>query len=114
MATYIIPTSSNAHFTQTTTLDGVPFILRFAYNQSEGCYHLSLQNPTTGADVISGIKVVANYPLLQRYAGIGGLPAGELVAVSNTTDDSPPGLGELGENARVTLAYIDAAGLGVS
>lgn len=107
-----ITTSSDAFFSQTTRLDGVDYILRFVFNQRENCYYLSIQDPLTGSDILSGIKVVSNFGLLSRFNGYPGLPPGELVAWSNTSDKNPAGLGELGENARVTLLYFDAEEIG--
>jgi len=108
-----IATGSDPFFTQTTTLDGVSFTLRFTYNQRENAYYLSLQDPVSGSDIISGVKLVCNYNLLQRYGGLAGMPAGEFVALSKTSDTSPAGLGDLGDNGRVSLIYFTAADLGV-
>ena len=103
-----IDTDSGAFSAQSTVLDGVEYILRIMYNQREQCYHLSIQDPNTGGDIISGIKIVSNYGLIYRYRGMPGMPPGDLVAKSNTSDDSPADIGELGTAARVTLLYLDA------
>lgn len=105
-----IDTAPDPFSAQTVSLDGVSYVLRLQYNQREACYYLSITDVTLGTDIVSGIKLVSNYPLIRRYDGgdIVGLPPGELIAFSNTPDDSPADIGQLGLAARVTLLYLDA------
>lgn len=102
-----ISTAADPFFNISTTLDGVEYILRFTYVQRELCYYMSIEDASSGKDLLSGIKVVTSFPLISPYQGLGNLPPGELVALTNTQDDSPAGLGELGEKSRVTLYYVD-------
>lgn len=112
MAAQLIPTAQNAFFTQVTDFEGTDYLLRFDYNQREACYYLSIGNPTTGLDILSGVKVVCSYGLIRRYGGIAGLPPGEIMAlVAPGVSDAPADLGELGENLRVELTYFPAADL---
>lgn len=104
---FVVPTSADAFYTQTTNLDGTDYVLTFRYNQRERCYYLSIGTPQ-GTSIIEGIKVVCNYALLAAY-NPAGRPPGELVALtSGQAGDAPPDLGELGEDARVTLCYLSA------
>lgn len=105
---YTVPTSADAHYEQTTNLDGTDYVLRFRYNQREAAYYLSILTPQ-GVSILEGIKVVSNYPLLAAY-NPPGRPPGELLALVNAgADDSPPALGDLGEDARVTLCYVSSS-----
>lgn len=106
----IIPTDTTALFwTQTTTLDGVAYLLTFRYNSREACYYLTIASADDSVTYAQGVKLVSNFPLLQTY---GDNPPGELWAVSfSTSDDSPARLGELGPDQRVALMYVEAADL---
>lgn len=107
MSVLNIDTDQSALFwDQTTTLDGVPYLLTFRYNSREEVYYLQIQSADGSITYAQGIKIVANYPLLRQY---GDTPPGELMAMSTTPDDSPPQLGELGVGARCVLMYIEAA-----
>lgn len=99
------------------TLEGIAFTFEFWYNSRENCYYLHVGDPSVqdGSFIISSIKLVTNKQLLRRYAGAAAQscatqgngfiwPAGELLALSMTSDDSIAGLGDLG--SRVQLFYI--------
>jgi hypothetical protein len=110
MSTLIIPTDTTALFwTQTTTLDGIAYLLTFRYNSREACYYLTIAAADDSVTYAQGIKLVSNFPLLQTY---GDNPPGELWAVSfSTNDDTPAALGELGPDQRVALMYVEEADL---
>lgn len=107
---FSIPTSPDQPFyTQETTLDGVRYLLDFRYSQRARVWYLAIalaDNPSEW--LAGGIKIVCNYPLL-RYCADVRLPRGILVALTDSTDDTPPDLGELGEGKRVTLTYVPLA-----
>ena len=100
----IIDTSADPFYSQVTDLDGINYILSFAYNQRETCWYLSIADIQAN-DLMTGIKIVSNWKLLRRGSDT-GLPPGELVARSYTQDDSPPGLDDFGPGKRVELVYI--------
>lgn len=109
MATFTIPTDTTRLFwDQTTTLDGVPYLLTFRYNTRESCYYLQIASADGSTVYVQGVKLVSNYPLLRGY---GLNPPGELICASySTSNDGPAALGELGESGcRVGLIYIEAA-----
>lgn len=108
MATLVIPTSADPFQTFKTRLDGVDYLISLAYNQREDRIYLSLADDE-GTPIVSGLKVVANWPLLFRHRYNTAIPPGELMAIDTTSDKSPPSLGELGEGLRVQLTYFDAA-----
>lgn len=107
MAIYIIPTFDDPFYTQTTSLDGVQYLLEFRYNQRENSWYLnvSLDDATP---LVKGVKIVLGSDLLGRFVDR-RMPTGRLVAIANGEDDSTPGMGELGVDRRVTLVYLDAA-----
>ena len=108
MPVFVIQAAADPFFTTNPTLDGVEYSLRFTYNQREDAYYLSIENPATNTDIISGIKIVTNFPLLQNKKGMPGMPPGDILAISNNSDDSPAGLGDLDEGGRITLYYFDS------
>lgn len=109
MSLQIIPTDTVALFwDQTTTLDGVPYLLTFRYNSRESVYYLTIQSVDGSVTYVQGLKLVTDFPLLQSFA----TPPGELVVVSlSATDDSPPQLGEMGDGLRCSLMYIEQANI---
>lgn len=118
MSWYTIPfTPGDMNVSFPVTLEGTPFTFSFWYNSRENCYYLSVGDPnvTDGSFIVSSIKLKTNYQLLRREAGAAAgscarqgnafiWPAGELLALTTTTDDSIAGLGDLG--ARVQLFYV--------
>lgn len=102
-----IPTSTDALFwSQTTTLDGVSYLLEFRYNTRESCYYLQISQPD-GTVLVQGIKLVTNFRLLRRRIDT-RLPPGDIVAVAYDGSPAPAALGELGIGQRVELVYLTA------
>lgn len=108
MATIIVPVSTDPFQSFRVRLDGTDYLISLAYNQREDRIYLSLADDEE-IPIFSGIKVLANYPLLFRHRYDPKTPPGELWAFDTTSDGSPPGLGELGEGLRCQLTYIEAA-----
>lgn len=108
MATVIIPCDPSLPFwTQTTTLDGVPYLLTFRYNIREDAYYLSISSADGATDYVLGMKLVVGISLLRPWPS----PPGEMMVVAGSTDDSPPRLGDLADGARCALLYIEEADL---
>lgn len=94
-------------YTERVTLDGQEYVLKLDWNDRENRWYLSIYAIDL-TPLATGIKVVANWPLLRRFTNA-GIPPGVLVA----TDLSPmggesPTYSELG--ARVRLTYFPANG----
>lgn len=102
-------TFEDPFYTMTTVLDGTDYLFEFRHSQREDCWYFSI-SLTDGTLLAAGVKVVADRPLLSRFANV-RLPPGMLVAFANTTDKTPPKLAELGEDRRVTLIYFPKAEL---
>lgn len=111
MATLFVPTTPGLPFyTQKTRLDGVDYILEFRYNQREDRWYLSISD-SEEIPILTGLKLVCNWPLLHSYQYDPRVPPGELMAIDLSGDDTPPGLNELGDGLRVQLTYFEAGTL---
>jgi hypothetical protein len=106
MAIQSLRTFDDPFYTMTTPLDGSDYLFEFRYAQRENAWYFSI-SLTDGTLLVAGVKVVCSRPLLRRYADL-RLPPGVLMAFPNTSDDSTPGMGELGEDRRVALIYATA------
>ncbi len=109
MSVQVIPCDPVLPFwTQTTTLDGIPYLLTFRYNQRETVYYLNISSSDGTIDYVLGMKLVVGIPLLTPWS----TPPGEMVVISQSiANDSPPSLGDLADGARCVLMYIPEADL---
>lgn len=109
MAIFTIPTSTTqAHYRQATALDGEDYVLRFQWNARAGGWFLELAD-ADGVPIVSGVRIVADFPLLRRVTDP-RRPPGELIAADLSGQALDPGFAELGE--RVVLTYLDAEEVG--
>lgn len=109
MTTLTIPTTpGDPFYVQRTRLDDSDFVLHFSYNQRTERWYLSVHDDED-APILSGLKLVANWPLLRHYHADTRVPPGELIVVDLTGDGSPPTLDELGPGRRCELIYQPAA-----
>ncbi len=99
-----IPTSDVPFYTQRTDLGRLDYLLTFVYNQREACWYLTLADIQETV-LVSGVKIVCDWDLLQQKSDL-RLPPGFLMAISNTLDNTPPDVDELGEGLRVQLYYF--------
>jgi hypothetical protein len=89
-------------YTERVTLDGVEYLLKFDWNDRENRWYLGLFS-VTGSPLATGIKIVANWPLLRKIRGE-NMPPGVLSAVDlSPLNGESPTYSELG--ARVKLVY---------
>lgn len=102
----IIPTDTTgrAYYTQRTRLDGREFTLRFAWNQREERWYLSVLD-SEEVLLVAGIKLVCNWPLLRYAQWDKRVPPGDLRVSALSANDSPPGFEDLGEGLRCELVY---------
>ena len=96
----------NPFYTCRVSLDGTEYLFAFSYNGREDRIYLDLKT-LEGSIIVRGIKIVTSIPLAASCKDE-RMPPGALIALS-LTDDTPPGLGELGLDRRVQLLYLDAA-----
>lgn len=107
MTAIAIPTTADPYTSQTTGLDGVPYVLTFAYGQRSDTWTLSIAM-VDGTPIASGLKLVCLWDLLAQTVDP-NRPPGMLFVLSSTTDLSPPGLEDLAPGGRCTLIYTPAA-----
>lgn len=93
------------HYTIQAELDGTTFTFEFRWNARAAAWFMHLQD-AEGVHLVSGVRVVVNWPLVSRYKGE-ELPAGTLMAIDTSGELEDPGLTDLG--ARVQLVYLTAA-----
>ena len=100
-----IQTFDAPFYTQRVPLDGTQYQLSFAWNHRLGTWSLDLDD-TTGNVIVHGVRIMVGVPLLTRYHYLESCPPGEIVCVSNTQNDSPPGLEDLIKGGRCSLFYV--------
>ena len=66
-------------FVQSVLLDDEPYKLHFAWNDTSKAWTLDLRD-SHGKDIVRGIRIVPNFPLLHQMKR-NGLPKGEFMAV---------------------------------
>lgn len=107
MTVQLIPTSDAPYYSQRVKLEGRDYLFRFAYNEREERWRLSIFDDEE-SPLLLGLKLVTNWELLQHYKADTRLPPGELWVMCTSGDDEPPKLDELGEGKRCELTYFTA------
>lgn len=106
MALLVVPTSTElSSYTQRVTLDGREYFMSFQWNQREAKWYLAIADENEDT-IVSGIKVVADFPLTRKVADTRIAP-GELLAIDFSQTGQDPGLTDFGE--RVLLVYVEAS-----
>jgi hypothetical protein len=86
-------------------LDGVLFYMTMSWNTEALFWTMAFEDFNHNL-LVSGVKVVPNYPLISRYF-VKGMPAGELVVISDSVtvakDDFVAGY--------ATMVYVSSAEL---
>lgn len=103
----IIPTDNTGlqSYVQTTTFEGTDFLLAFQYNQRCASWYLSVAD-NLGVDIYNGVKLVCGIPLLRKCKDP-RRPAGAILCLSSTSDQSPPALYDLwAGSGRCQLLYM--------
>jgi hypothetical protein len=113
----VIPTSTTLpDYRQTTSLEGRDYVLRFRWNTREARWYLDVADQDE-TPIVSGLKLVAEAPLLRLVRRDDRRPPGELWVRDREARTSAagklvardPGLDELG--GRCALLYFAAAEL---
>jgi hypothetical protein len=108
MSLYQIPTPDAAQdgaFFFTVSLDGTDYLLNFQYNSREDFWYVSVSD-VDGNPIRSGVKVVANFPLL-LYCQCMEKPPGELITINTEDEPVDPGLEAFGIDS--ILCYEEEA-----
>jgi hypothetical protein len=96
-----LPTTADPFYTFSADLDGTEFFFRMSYNSREDRWYLSVYT-AEGSPIALSIKLVTNWPLLNRKAWDPRAPKGVLYVAGV----SPPGLNDLAPGARCQLVYL--------
>lgn len=105
MAIWSIPVNfSTPDFSFQIDLDGTIFGFRFCYNERTDRWSMSISDGV-GNPIVSGIAVVTNWKLLQRFK-TPGLPPGQLFTMDITGGNTEPGEVNFGDT--VLLCYSEA------
>lgn len=106
---FVIPTKAGAFaWSQRQVLDGVSYVLDFAWNARGGAWYLSISD-ADGNPLLLSRKLASNVPLLRNARFIDGLPPGEIMALDATETIDFADYTELGPV--VQLLYFDASEL---
>lgn len=95
------------HFRFVTELEGLAYSFEFRWNDREEAWFLTVGDGE-GNPLAAGVRVVVNFPLLNRFRNP-ALPPGFLIAVDTEATERDPGFEDLGR--RVVLTYATAAEL---
>lgn len=101
-------TQEGPWFSISTELDGAAFKLSFRWNERLEQWVLDVADGD-GNPIVSGIRVVIDQPLLNRFRGISGMPPGEIMAIDTENTGLDADLEDLGR--RVALFYLSESEL---
>ena len=105
---YRIPVfEQNTAYSYTIQLEGRSYRFTFTWNERTRFWYLDIDDDQD-APVLSGIRVVIEWPLTSRYRSA-ALPEGLLIAFELDASLDDPAFEDLG--TRVSLAYLDSSEL---
>lgn len=107
MTAFRINTPPYPHTKQRVQLDGVTYGMRLLWSQRGTCWHIDLSD-AEGNAILSGLRLVVQFPLLSKYRYLTALPPGELYMFDLRDQHGRPTLEEMG--SRYRLYYVDAGG----
>ena len=87
-------------------LEGVRYKMRAFYSFRQAIWKLDIFTDKE-TDILLGIKLIPNYPLIGRYT-TSLRPPGEITAIDKSGSNVPPGRYELGAGRRVRLVYTES------
>jgi hypothetical protein len=105
MATLLLATvnDGSTKFRFETELEGTLYRFLFIWNERDEAWFMTVSD-TDDDPIASGVRVVADFPLLRRVADARA-PLGDIVAL-DSTGEGDPGLADLG--VRVSLVYEES------
>jgi hypothetical protein len=97
----LIPVRNDASFTETVSLDGKPYDLTFVWNQREESWQLTIG--FEAVTLISGVKIVPSWELINRFAN-SNLPPGLILVIDTAIKYTRPVKEDLG--VRLKIFYV--------
>lgn len=85
-------------------LDGVTFRFEMHLNSRDDTWYMNILD-IDGTLLRAGIRLVNDWPVLERWRDFVVRPAGILGVINSGVLTEPPGLGELGPDAAASLIY---------
>jgi hypothetical protein len=107
----VVPPPSLPYQSQTTTLEGVPYLLYFDYNAREDKWYRSVAD-ANGVDIYNGMALICSNPAVGPNFMLFKCvdprrPPGDFLVLSQTTNLNPPGLNDLASGSgRCALFYV--------
>jgi len=86
-------------------LDGQVYEIKIRFNTRVGRWYINIKD-TSGNEILSGIKLLTNIPLIGQYQSLANLPPGEFMCIDETGYNKDAGINDLGND--VKLVYIEA------
>lgn len=91
-------------FAESVVLDSSLYRLQFNWNDTSKTWTMDVCT-NDNADIVRGISVVPNFPMLNTYRRIKILPPGELMAIVTNTDVKAIGRKDF-VNGKAALVYV--------
>lgn len=97
-----------SEYTFQVDLDEVTFGFHFQWNARDNNWFFDILDVNNNP-ILTSRRVVVSWFLLANFKSLGNLPAGDLYAYDTSGQQLPPGILDLGPNARVRFQYYEAA-----
>lgn len=92
-------------FVETVILDTTAYRFHFAWNDYAQMWTVDVCN-NDNVDIVRGIPLVSNFPLLAQYRRHANIPPGELLAVvTDVNNTAPIGRSDF-LNGRASMVYV--------
>jgi hypothetical protein len=107
MTPVTIPFQPVSAFSESVTLDRNEYTLSFYWNTRGEFWSMNIAD-ANGATIITGIRLVINYPLRLQHPQL-ALPPGEFVVVDPSGSNEEPGRDDFTGNRNLELQYLGVA-----
>lgn len=104
----ILPTDTDADYTQSIVLESVSYDFRFKWNTQEGAWYMDL-GPTGLDPVLIGVKLTTASNLLGIFSYLEGIPPGNLLMVDLEASIGRVDRRGFSPNGRYALIYFTEA-----
>lgn len=105
-----IPTNNLPSYTETVTLDGIAYILRFDWNSRDETWRMSIAT-AGGENIVVGLKVLPGVNMTARFKDTRLPTTGSFVCFNIKDSVNPPGRNDLVEEVQIWFlseAEVDA------
>jgi len=106
----VVPFFTYPAFTETTALDGIPYVLDIHWNTRGEFWALSISDKANNK-LVSGIKVTLGYDLLESCRYLDGMPKGALVVIDAANGETRIAYDDFSNKRGLLLTYVTEAEL---